>query len=453
MTLTPNQASIHFQASSGLAAEEESHFPSIFIEAGKKASALASAILSFRITQSININKGFPVSPKPLSIKTKTCKNSQGIPFLSGFIAVDGETFGLKGSDTESNITQHLKEKLIAQQQIDEAEKFSNQPLKIKWQELNTAIKKNIYSIIAIENDYQLFQSHLINPTEFATKIDRSHLTFRFKKKENMQPNEFIEIEYRVKEQDPFKKIYIIAYENAPITSDIDIFAILPSIPKMQALEKISKGKLHQPYNTQKTKELAELSIQYLLIKNALDTMPVNINDLDNEEFLNIQKNSTLKNAGILSPYELFIILTINQIIASSFEQAVFGTGKLIRHGSELFNPHHLIDLNVPILHIWNNKIYLTHTEIHLRDFYLHSGALKTHFLPIHPEWNMVIWGPIIAEQIQLGQKKLISEEILKNYYHSLEKKNSMPENCHLNAPTSTAKLLKELEPPHSNEN
>lgn len=453
MAFERDQASIHFEASSGWVAEQESHFPAIFIEAGKKASTLADAILSFRITQPPNINKGFPVSPKPLSIKTKTCRNSQGIPFLSGFIATDGETFGLKGSDSNANITQHLKEKLIAQQQIDEARKFSDQPLKIKWQELNEAIKKNIYSIIATENDYQLLQSNLINPTEFSTTIDRSQLTFRFKIKKTIQPDEFIEIEYRVNKKNPFKKIYIIAYENAPITSDIDIFAILPSIPKMQALEKMSKGKLHQPYDTQKTKELAELSIQYLLIKNALHATPIDVKDLDDEEFSNIQKNSALKNAGILSPYELFIMLTINQMIVSSFETSALNTGKFIRHGSEAFNPHHLTDLNMPVFHIWNNAIYLTHSEIHLRDFYLHSGALKTHFLPIHPDWNMVIWGPIIAEQIQLGQKNLISEKILKNYYHSLEIKKSTPKNLHLDSPTSTAKLLKEFKPPDANEN
>lgn len=413
----------------GTQANELSGFPDFFIQAAIEAEKRSHCIVAFRAGQSPNVNKGFEISPKPMSIKTKTSTDSQGYPLLAGFIAVDGKTFGRKGSDTAGNVVEFNKHKLEAKGEEGraEAEKYSAQQLQIKLSELERDLANNKYIELEAPTGYRRFQATQVEHGQFIdpNPQTRNDLIFQIKlsEEEKSDADPLYSVEYRHTEKDAFQPLQVVAYEGHPVTGDADMFSVLPSFQDMSILQEISDNRLHKPFDAAKPSDLIELATMYLIIKNEIDGAIIEQSDLGREKLEDfLAKHPELHKAGIMSPYELYVLMAVNMTVADCFvEKYPLGAEKLIRHGAESFNPGKPSDLNASIFHIWQGKTYLTENETDLAAFYLLPGVLEKNFLPIHPGWNMQIWGPVVAKQIELGQTNYISAETLESYRSYLE--------------------------------
>ncbi len=440
----------------GARADQLSGFPDFFIKASTKIGEDSGALISFRAGQAPRLDPDIPVSPKPMSIKTKTCTTEQGIPLLAGYIAVDGKTFGRKGSDTDESVTEHNKEKLLHDGNQAEANKYSSCQLKIKWSELNNDIENGNYSATKTADGYLEFKPTHIKNDDFANANPgtRNELLFRVKLDDIMYDNKILSVEYRHTQNEKFKPLEVVGYEGHPITGDADMLAVLPSVSQLTKLDEITKGNLHKPFHAGKVdqdgtpSERMQLATLYLLMKSDLNNKPIDPKQMDRKIEKLFKKHPEIAASGIISPYELFVLLKVNKMVSKGFTSDS-GAEKLIRHGAETGNPGKPSDLNGNIFHIWNGKTYLTENETQLRDFYLQADLLAKNYLPVHPKWNMEIWSPVIEKQIQLGQEKYIPPETLSNYrvHHALK---SIEEEYNKANPdiTKIALLSKEIDRP-----
>ena len=418
--------------------EEAFGFPDFFIEASIEASLLSGAIISFRTGEAPNLHRGHPVSPKPASLKIKTCSIRQGIPLLTGFVPIDQVLFGRIGgmpSPTSDALTS-VKNELIGKNQLKEAEKFSRLPLEVTFEDLRSGIRLGRYTLFPVDDVLEFQATGALNNEFVHPEPDRARVLFRIRPKDisAMEASlEYMAVEYRFPETDTFSSLDIFAYEGYPVTGDIDMLAVAAPLSAAEMLgESLLQGfasaDLYRAYDAGDFCQLKELVVMYLLIRHAMNGRPISRKNIGEQEIRVIMESAAVQSSGVITPCELLILMLSHEKLSKSYKKIAPGSENLIRHGAETCNPGKLSDMEGPMLHIHNGSVFVTRNQRELVCFYLQSGLLEKHFLIVHPGWDMTLWAPVVERQLALGQASLISHATLERY-HQFQKSMQLHES------------------------
>ena len=120
---------------------------------------------------------------------------------------------------------------------------------------------------------------------------------------------------------------------------------------------------------------------------------------------------------GRVTAAEAYTIMDIN---AGYLNKSTLGGEALknpIQHGCENHTPYKPSDLDGPMLHFYKDHIIMTKDEKSLVDFLVHhKDYLKENIVDVHPQWNMELWGKVVAKQLELGQESQLSKETVSSY-------------------------------------
>jgi hypothetical protein len=210
----------------------------------------------------------------------------------------------------------------------------------------------------------------------------------------------------------------VIAYEGWPVTGDADMLAVATPLSAAKAMEgllgEFSSAHLYKAYDSSDFNQLREVVVMYLLIRHLMDGRPIPVQKIGEREIRIVMESAAVRGCGMITPYELLVLMMSHEKLARSYTELAPGSEDLIRHGAETCNPGKISDMDMPMLHIWNKKLFVTRNERELVAFYLQPGVLEKHFLLVHPRWNMALWAPVIEKQLALGQKTLMNAETLQ---------------------------------------
>ena len=126
-----------------------------------------------------------------------------------------------------------------------------------------------------------------------------------------------------------------------------------------------------------------------------------------------VPDKSAVVQYGCATSYEASLITSINR----KHNKIYFLSADLIQHGPENENPGNPSNINGKMLHIFINKngekkVYLTRNE---KEFArLVKSRVGTHYVEVHPKWNMEHWASVIEKQLQVGYS--INAETMLNY-------------------------------------
>lgn len=373
-------------------------FPHEFIALTMLKSYELDISLAIRSGQPPNTFKGFEVSPKPITMKTKTCSFDQHIHFLAGFIPWDQQIFGRENNPPIPK------------------NDFKPVQLYVRLHEILADAKNGEYTDLTVKNNYLEFRTPCtdtdvkknmvfsldLTKRKPALKLDNvssSNLTPCHAKSEIKKPSfwpddlldfesalaDLFPISYRLCETNPVPLYVAATLDNKPITSDADILWI--GIPN-----EIATATDHKQYNVTNTDELRALLLHYLSLCSRLA----------------VSKTSSLlkhiasfaKTAGVITPFELLTEKVINDECAKNFPHFY----NLFQHGPETNNPGKPSSLDSKILHFFRGIPVLTENEDELIKLVLQDGFLEKYYIRIHPGWNMEKWSPVIKRQIELNQ-------------------------------------------------
>lgn len=331
---------------------------------------------------------------KPVLMKTKTSL-PDGPQFLRGLIAWDQELLGREGS------------KPIPENS------FKPIQLAVTLREILIGVENNHYEIIDIVNDDIIFitphaDTEEKRNTRYILNLSNGHKDRRRLNEElrhELQPWE-TQKEPKIPDfwkstwgnfQESLNNFYPVSYirpsgrnpqplevaadlQNKPITGDIDLFAITIPFNKIN-----NDDSYHTLFNSASPEQLEQLYILSFILCSA--------HQLDD---ISLSNGKFLENSGILTPYELTIIKTINYNVNAITSSVITD---LIQHGPETNNPGQPSSLEDKIFHIFpNGNFLITRTEDELVGLML---RLKTQYIRINPNWNMEKWAPVIKQQLK----------------------------------------------------
>lgn len=401
------------------------NFPHEFVAVAMLKSHELNISLAIRSGQPPNTCKGFPVSPKPMAIKTKTCSYEQHVRFLAGFIAWNQFIFGQKKSCPipengfkPVQLYVSLRE-IIADARNGEYDGFTlkNNCLEFKAPFSDTDTKKNItFSLdlskrrksLELDNKtVKMLTPWVKNPTIEKPKCWNDSLG-------NFDEliNDLYPISYCL-QGGYFLPVQVAAtLDGKPITGDADILWI--GIPV-----KLADASDHKQYNVTNSLELKALLFNFLFLCKRIK--------VDELASLLDHIESFAKTAGVITPYELLTEKLINDEFAKSCSHFF----NLLQHGPETNNPGKPSSLDGKILHFYHGLPVLTENEDELIQLVTQKGFLEKYYIRIHPGWNMEKWSPVIKRQIELNQH--VNPDTLVSYraYHALQQahKDKITEN------------------------
>lgn len=425
----------------GLDAIIHSGFPHRLIAYCVTEAEKLNAAIAVRVGQEPKIAdpicKNFPYAIfKPMELKTKTCQYEQGIPMLAGYIAKNQAVFGRKDS-------------------VSIPSEFGEIQLYVSLQEIFKDANKDYYEVIAFtpstlilrvpkatgHKDLQLcinlnqgqpilnlaekskphfypwkIETHFKQPVCWTADYPHFHecATCLFP------------VTYKCSDEAEFAPLYIVANNGHPITGDADLlWAVMKNISDEQiikyqdeikenklnhlpiptslawaALPREVKNKFNKKFNTKEPQELSHLLNHYsemLMQLNLISDVLLNITDF-------------AKSAGIISAYELLITKLINEEVNKDLQNYT----NLIQHGPEINNPGKPSSLDDTTLIIIDGKPILTYSELQLVELLVSIKFFKDYYVPVHPKWDMSLWGKVIEKQLLLNQE--VHPETLVNY-------------------------------------
>lgn len=392
-------------------------FPLEFAAGAAQKSFALKSCLSIRAGQPPNMGKPFGVSPKPISIKTKTTSSSQGLPLLAGFIPIDQATFGRPHSkDLPANC--------------------ESAQLKMTLKELMNDVAAGKYELTALQDGKLEFKSKLPNKENYDDPhIDNNDITFRIDllaagnspllldDREKLRPwhqsanvnqpdfwsdalgkfdpESICDVEYKLPNQD-FAPLELAAIDGKPVTGDADMLSIAVPLD----MERKGHGTM---YNASEPSQRAALLVDFVMLMEDLNETKYTIDQI---EAIKANVNDFVKNTGIITSYQLLTALSVNDAFAN--ESPIFSL--LFQHGPETNNPGPPSNLDGDMLHFYKGLPVLTQSENELVSFVMQPGFLEDHFYPVHPGWDMTKWAHVIERQLDLGQMDLINPKTLEAY-------------------------------------
>jgi len=381
--------------------------------------------LALRVGQPPNACKGFPVAPKPMCVKTKTCNDSQHIPFLSGFIPYNQALFGRsqEGNFPNDQTIIHLQVSLyeiLAGMERDEYCDFhyENDTLTFKAKHADFTIKNNISFKINLSAGKPPLQYDNNLLTKLTPWVEKTPLTKPAFWDETVLGNfnDAVNFLYTVsysQQQSEYIPMKVLATaDKKAITGDVDILWVAVPIDYAQA-------KNHKQYNTANAKERAELIESLKILSQKLNM---------HFDATKLQKITEFaKTAGIITAYELLFEVAVNE----EFSKVDPYFNNLYQHGAETNNPGKPSPLNSKILHFHKGMLVLTENEDELIKFVMQPDYLEQNYIRVHPGWNMQKWSQVVERQLHLKQH--VNPETVKRYHascrHSSQNKFSQSMN------------------------
>lgn len=405
-------------------------FPIAFTSSAVATTLYKNVTLAVRAGQPPNTNKGFAVSPKPMAVKTKTCKDP---PLVAGFIPLDQATFGRPHSKSLDSLPKNDTS-------------FGSAPLSLTLSEILIDAEAGKYQIQqegrllkfhAIQEDKTVYDDH--DKEEGKGKVDKRAITFCINLDEGKSPeytsetasefkpwnqqavtseylDQFKEYEceqlypvtYQLPNEKEFKPLDVLTRNGSPITGDADMLWVGGDVAFLKSLQKFDMNK---QFHTGKFQDQSDLLTSYIEIKTHLDGKAPSSEAIAKAYDQVVKFSET---AGIITPTELLIADCINDDVHSQVTKGYFDF--LLQHGPETNNPGEPSDLNANMLHFYKGLSILTENEAELVALTLQEGYLNDYFIPIHPGWDMEKWAPVIAKQVELNQEDLIKPETKQAY-------------------------------------
>lgn len=180
-----------------------------------------------------------------------------------------------------------------------------------------------------------------------------------------------------------------------PITGDMDILWISRPNPEVAGWlnHVVSSLPIHEPVNVNDSD-----------VANNLHATLIAIARKDPNHFIERKdiQIARLQTLGCLTPFEAYIILTLNKRFAS----IVKNIANLFQHGPENRNPGRPSSIDSPVLHIVKGDKWITATEEALISCLLDDEKkyISSYPFDVHPVWNLELWAPVIRCQLKLGQ-------------------------------------------------
>lgn len=373
----------------------------------EETTGLAVAI---RMGQKPRVDRKVPTVFKPMGIKTKTTTVKQGGNMGAGYLAIDQETFGRKGSKPLPDDIPHAQVRCSLREILNEYKSGNYAKFKVKGNKLiirpkaehQPEGKKIIYSIdlgtstATVDHD-----PAQLTPWEDTTDIKKPRWW-----KSSMGSfaeclDKLFDVEYKPEKSAEMQPFLVAANEQgAVISGDADLL--------WTGAPNTIDDSYKMPYNSGEISQLKDLYSHFLALTNT------NLrNTMKPEEFQSYMETVAkfIPQSGITTAFELIIATQCNQQFS---EQDINHLGDLFRHGSECFNPGEPSPMDGDILHIWNGMPFVTNGERELVDYVMQDGFLEANFITIHPSWDMNIWSEVVERQIELGQP--ISDRLRENY-------------------------------------
>jgi hypothetical protein len=426
-------------------------FPVIFSEQVKLAAWRLGAVISFRAGQPPNVDKGYAVQFKPMAIKTKALNSKMGVAFAAGFIPLDQDIFGRKGSVE------------IEKEKVD---LFGKCHLTISLRELLKDAKDKKYEVTIIDNhiefkvktcdDNEAAHSNAILGVKFSIDLDNiiNHPELTEEQKQQLlpwrtkvisSPTEYdlgsvfsngtwnessrgaigldahYAVNYTLQGETASKPFMVLG--KPPVTGDAGAYAISPPV-------EIIKTFCCQKFNMDSDDDDIDLMIMqqefyHLLMNYSEIECDVSISEaLCNFDELK-KFREAMKLTGIVTPFEFFSLFAVYKGLSQS-DVSVF-VELLIKYGLEKNNPGEPLAFDDNIVHYYKGHTILTRNENELIQLYMTEGYLKQYFQPVHKGCDMKKWAVVVSQQIEFGQQDNIHPDILAAYNEFIE---SVDDNC-----------------------
>lgn len=411
----------------GMDAIKAADFPHEFAAVAMQKSFDFKVSLALRAGQPPNTNKGFPISPKPMSMKTKTSSDAQGVPLVAGFIPWDQATFGRPNSDpihpekgfVQVTLPTTLDEILRdAQKGAYEITQVGDR-LEFKAIKAEDEKKRNLTFSINLkegENPHQDLKKSITEMRPWHAQSNLDPPSFWDENKWGSfdeQVGKLFPVSYKKPDGD-FEPLHVAATlaDGKIVTGDAD--KLWDAIPI--DFIRNHEGHFSNTYNAATIDGLEKLMEAYFDLSAELTgTEEIDVSEISSIVESNIDTFAVT--AGIITPFELLLAKVVNDEFAKT--APFFNT--LFQHGPETNNPGNPSPLDGNMLHFHKGLAVLTETEDELVEFVMQPGYLDEHYIPIHKGWDMQKWSAVIARQIELGHP--IKEETMKAYQQYQETK------------------------------
>lgn len=235
------------------------------------------------------------------------------------------------------------------------------------------------------------------------------------------QQHHLYSVNYQATAQTPAKPLMVLALQDdqkhsVPIRMDQDLLWIAkPTDEKSLGLTTSLAPEMHQPLNTfdkdHGPSNTADLMLRLFALDEQISQQTKQPRKFPTLEDIPAYQVAAL---GNVTPFEAYTSFKLNdEVNLKVGSQKIMKN--MVQHGAENRSPFAPSDLDGKMLHIWNGQLAVTHTEKELASFVLKTpGYLEKNMITIHPEWNMKLWAPVVAQQIELKQP--VAPKLLESY-------------------------------------
>ncbi len=373
-----------------------------------------------------------PAAPKPLSVKEKTGNwgFAKGVisvdPTLGKIIRKDGQWILRDRNPRDLPLTTGMLQETIHH---------------IALQEVLAGLQANLYQLIGTEQDIQQSERLVVSApkkhpanTQILFSINLNETKSRLEKQPPIQFEKFFAndhtfidkptwwlekwgvfedcatthypAQYKQSHDIDFKDILIYGLTDRdgkilPITGDQDLLWISVPSAKQSEFKEFEDVLNTFEHDGRVTLYEARLAL-YLKMGGKIEEAEMYIS------------NESITEVGFITPYESYVIDEINRAFSHT---GIKHLRNLIQHAPENHNPNTHPSVDPPIIHIWQNKIYITRDEKQLVDHIMQGAYMKANIIQVNPKWNMRRWSQVIAAQVALKQPVLADTKLAYESY------------------------------------
>lgn len=397
---------------------KKTSLPPVFAQFLKEKSLSLGVAFALRAS-SCSARYLMPASPKPISVKAKTGNWN----FAKGVISVDTKLGRIEKKNGEWKLIHRDKKDIPSDTNF-----LKSVIHKLSLQEILISIHSGEYNIINTEKDINSTGRIILNPINHPRDSD---FIFSINFKENpirIEPqcpidldkllitplekvdkpawwndqwgefetciNNYYPAQYKHANDNTFSDILAYGIEDQngqvlPITSDQDFLWISSPHKKYDAFLK----EFSETIDTSNPQGVEKLYKARLALHLKLGGTP--------EQAEQSISNSSISGVGHVTAYESYVIDEINKDFSTC---GVKHLRNLIQHAADNHNPDKPSALDTLIIHFWHGKIFITHNEHELIEFFMQPDYPNENMIDIHPKWNMKEWAPVILVQLLLKQ-------------------------------------------------
>ena len=438
-----------------------SGFPPALYESAGILADKAQLALSFRAGAAPNIFQSMKVAFKPMSVKTKTTV----LPGMSGFILEDQPLFGRPDSkgltvDEAFSLRAHrvtlrcildgvLKGNFEVYPEYSEQGQLSRVYYKIRPNAIEADKSRDVRAIIDtwFAIDISKGQQPEIDHVRDMADILGERVNDAIRAQSYSGHNDFIKDVHLMingTEHDNYTKLFEVHYSSEkkpieemqalnvltdsnkrPVTGDADGFMWSDALKGNKASERAYNiaELARQDVANNISDQLKDFSQQVLeKLQQYNNDLQLDFDEMENHVKAQgaiaayIQGHDRI--TGIATPSEVAMAIMMNKITADTIGDSK-QFSQLILHGPETNNPGVPSALNGDIFHVLPGGIkVLTRNEAQLIDLYMgrlqdDSGVyifpdfISRLRVPIHPQWDMALWGEVIIEKLRCRQEVL----------------------------------------------